>query len=304
MNKKKYISKHSRESDVKFVFTDRDIEILKAINRYRYLRTNQITRLVFLENKTHQSTRRRLKYLYHNKFLDRVVPFIQAGESSGETAYFLDKEGAELLEDYEEEVKYYPKANQAKHRFLRHALDLSEFRVNLEIALKDHPIVSLARFTADFEIKSYTQNLIGNHIFKLYNEVTHPFNKKRYVVYPDARIILKGKGEYEKHQKLYYLEVDRGTESLQRIKDKVIGYNIYRKLNFFKKDGKFDKFLLLIQTNSEKRAKNIRNELTDLEGSDLTWVTSVNKVNEKSIISEPIWEDYQLQKKSILKTGD
>lgn len=301
----KYLSKQTRKKDgLNFVLTDRDVEILQALNRCRYLRTNQIKRLVFSENKTLQSTRRRLKYLFHNKFVGRVMPFIQVGHGGAETAYYLDRLGIELLKEYEEPIYSYSRKNQVRHQFLNHALDLSEFRINMEIALKDHPIVEIHRFTCDFELKEHTAKVTGRNIFKLYDQITHPVNRQNYVVYPDALIVLKGKGEYEQFRKMFFLEVDRGTEQLSIIRDKVIGYNLYHKNKIFNKFGKADSFTVLFQTSSEKRANNIRKYLTDQEGTELVWITNVQQVDEKSIVSAPIWQDYQLERKAILKNTE
>ena len=47
----KPLAKFKRSPDrVAFQMTDRDIEILQALNRYRYLRTGQIHELLFGEN--------------------------------------------------------------------------------------------------------------------------------------------------------------------------------------------------------------------------------------------------------------
>ena len=297
-----YLSKHTRKKDgLNFVLTDRDIEILRAVNRCRYLRTSQIKRIVFPQNTTLQSTRRRLKYLFHNKFLGRITPFIQIGQGEGETAYYLDKAGGELLKEYGDELYSYSQQNQVRTQFLNHALDLSEFRINMETALKSHPIIELYRFTCDFELKEYTLKAMGRKIYKLYDEVIHPINRQRHVVYPDALIILKGKGEYDEFQKVYFLEIDRGTESLSVIRDKVIGYNIYHKQKIFNKFGAGDVFTVLLQTSSEKRAENIRKYLVDQEGAELVWVTNVQQVDENSIISSPIWQDYQFEQKAMIK---
>lgn len=299
----KYLSKNIRKKDgLNFVLTDRDIEILRAVNSCRYLRTSQIKRIVFPENKTLQSTRRRLKYLFHNKFLGRIAPFIQIGQGEGETAYYLDKAGGELLKEYGgDELYSYSKQNQVRTQFLKHALDLSEFRINMEIALKEHPIIAIHRFTCDFELKEHTTKAMGRKIYKLYDEVVHPLNRQRYIVYPDALIILKGKGEYEQFQKIYFLEIDRGSESLSVIKDKVIGYNLYLKNKIFNKFGAGDSFTVLLQTSSEKRAKNIRNYLVDQEGAELVWITNVQQVDENSIVSAPIWQDSTLEHRAMIK---
>lgn len=285
-----------------FLLTERDLEILKAVNRYRYLKTIQIRRLIFKGNSSKQSAQRRLKYLYHYGFLGRIVPLIPAGHGSGgDTAYFLDVNGANILKAAGEEVFFYKKSGQNEKTFLNHALDLSEFRINLELALKDHEMVDIHRFTCDFEMKSQTESTVGYHRYKLFDEVVHPINRVRYVVYPDGLIILKGKGKFENFQKLYFLEIDRGTEGLDRIRNKVTGFNLYKKEGVFRKFGKFDDFKVLIQTSSEARANNMRKALTDLEGTDLVWITDYAKVDEKTIAHAPIWLSSQMEPKAILK---
>lgn len=299
-----HLPKYKRSNkEVRFVFTERDLEILQAINRCRYLRTSQVRRLVFPDNQTIQSTRRRLKYLFHNKFIMRLVPFMPVGHGSGEVAYCLDKAGVEFLRNQGEEVYAYTKPSQVRYQFLNHALELSDFRIHLELALNDHPIAEMKKFTCDFEIKSHTRNVIGKHRYKLYSEVIHPVNQKRYVVYPDAMIIFKGKEKYENYKALYFLEIDRGTERLGVVRDKIIGYNIYRKQGIFKNFGEFKDFRILFQTCSEKRAKNIRDMLTDQEGSDMVWITDSGQVNENTVVTEKIWLDSNMESRSILKSS-
>jgi len=299
---KAYLPKHERAmKPVAFVLTDRDLEILKAVNRYRYLRTGQIKRLVFPGNTTEQSARRRLKYLFHNGYLGRVMPFVRIGEGSSETAYYLDKAGRDVLQQAGEEVGAYAFGGQVKHQFLDHALDISEFRVHLELALADHPVVEIHRFTADFEVKAHTTGAIGKKRYKLFDEVAHPVSKESYVVYPDALITLKGKGSLEQFQRLYFVEIDRGTEGLNVIKDKIIGYSLYLKQNVFAKFGKFKAFVVLLQTNSRKRAENIRHFLTGVDGAELVWVTDANQVTQETIATAPIWQDHERKARAILK---
>jgi hypothetical protein len=295
------LSRHSREENLPFLLTDRDIDILRAVNRYRYLRTGQIHRLIFPNCHSNQSARRRLKYLYHNTFLERIIPYIQAGKGSGEIAYFLGKNGFELLQEEGEAFPPYSKEGRVSRLFLNHALDISEFRLILERSLSGNAIVGLKRFTADFELKGHIENAVGKKRYKLFDEVKHPVNRESYFVHPDALIILQGKGEFRDFQKLYFLEIDRGTESHSRIRDKVIGFNLYLKLGIFQKFGKFDRFLVLFQTSSAKRADNIRKLLLDQEGSDLVWVTDVSRVSEETLLHGKIWQDDTLEYRSLLK---
>lgn len=248
-----------------------------------------------------QSARRRLKYLYHHKFVGRVVPYVQIGSGMPETAYLLDREGVGYLKGLNRPVRLWKKASRVKHHFLQHALYLSEFRLVLEIALRDQRNLHLDTFIADFEIKSETK---GRERYKLYSELIHSGNRQSYVVYPDALIILEWSDGTSSEKSLYFVEIDRGTEGLERIRDKVIGYSLYAKQKMFEKYGKFNPkypFRVLIQTSSEKRAKNIRTALVDQENSSLIWVTDNSKISSESILNKPVWIDYQNNYKSLLK---
>lgn len=300
-DKRTYLVRHKRASgEVRFVMTTRDVAILEALNRYRFMRTSQIRKLVFTNNESLQSCQRRLKYLYHNYFIGRIIPLIQIGQGIGESAYYLEKKGVEVLEEQDIEKCDYPPPSKVKYMFLNHALDVAQFRVDLEVALRDHPKAELHRFIADYEIKSHTEKALSKRRYKLFDEVTHPVSKEPYVVYPDSLLILKGKGELSKFQRLFFLEIDRGTESLGVIKDKVTGYNLYKKQDIYKKFGAFDNFTVLFQTNSSKRAEHITRLLLDIENSENIWVTDVGKVTEKTILSS-VWLNGKMEQKAIVK---
>ena len=296
---KRYISREKRE-DVSFTLTERDINILRAVNRYRFLQTSQIQRLIFPENKTKQATARRLKYLFHGGYLGRLQPYVIPGKGGAEFAYFLDKQGRILLIDLGEDVTIFKKSRQVQTPFLQHALDLSEFRLNVELALQDHPFVELGRFICDFEMKRHTDNATRLKRYKLYDELHNPLTKERYVVYPDGMMIVQGKGEDADERRLYFIEIDRGTETLGTVRKKVIGYNLYQQENVHLKFGKFTNFVVLIQTGSQKRAANIRKQLVDQSGSEFVYVTSVEEVSASTIFREPIWLNHNGEKDFLL----
>lgn len=296
------LSRFNRSKDgVPFALTDRDVEILQALDRFRYLQTGQVHRLLFSENKTVQSARRRLRYLFHNSYIGRTELFEHAGHGSNESAYFLDKKGLEQLETDDNSPTLSRKVGKVKHTFLRHALEVSEFRLCLELALKENPIASLHRFTADFEIKSHTNKAVGRKRYKLYDEVIHPVSRKPIIVYPDALFILQGKGEYSEYKKLYFVEIDRGTEGLRVLQDKLMGYHLYQKEGIFRKFGAFHDFRLLVQTTSEKRETNLKAAYLDYQGTELAWTSRRELVSPSSILKEKIWTDFQGNPSAILK---
>lgn len=292
-----------------FRLTDRDFEILKAVNRYRYLRTGQVKRLFFSEAVSPQTARRRLKNLADSgfRYLGRIEPYVQIGKGNAENAWYLDRGGEELLRAYKVPLASYSrkKSGKVKHHFLAHALDLSEFRVTLELALREYPFVELGRFIADFELKDHTEKAVGMAVFRLYKELRHPVDRSRtYVVHPDALIILRGKGEYHSFQRLYFLEIDRGTETLSVLRDKVVGYSLYLSEGVYRKFGKFDRFRVLFQVPSPTRAENLRKELTGTDGSDLVLITDVAQVTEDALLTKPIWKDVGGNAMALLRTKE
>lgn len=307
---RKILSRHRRAANIPFLMTERDLRLLEAVDRYRYLRTGQIHRLIFPECRSVQSARRRLKYLFHNRFLGRITPYIRPGEGSGETAYFLDRAGAELLRLQGIEPVTPPSTTQVGHAFLSHALDLSEFRVHLERALTRRPDITLKRFTSDFELKAVTKKAVRGKqnrlsAYKLYDEFTPPgagpaAEKKRFFIYPDALIILEKQVAAKVFRQLLFLEIDRGTEPLTEIRKKVTGYHFYSALNIFRKFGEVDRFLVLFQTSSRRRAANVRDTLIGHKGAGLIWVTDVSRVTETTVLTEPIWQDENGNMRTVL----
>ena len=100
-----YLSRRARDPACgDFLLTERDVEILRALNRCRFLQTGQINRAVFPGNATLQSARRRLRFLFHHGFVGRIQLYAPPDGGSAETAYHLDAAGAAELDARGEDV--------------------------------------------------------------------------------------------------------------------------------------------------------------------------------------------------------
>jgi hypothetical protein len=303
---KEYLSKRTRTTaEIRFNLTHRDIEIIQWVNRCRYLRSSQVKMLLFPECKSLDTTHRRLKLLFHNGYLGRITPYMKVGDGTSEIAYYVDTKGFEVLQAEGQEVLFRanPKKIQVGYKFLEHTLALAQFRVLLELALKNHPTVTLHRFTHDFELKGQIQKAIGRKQYKLYDEVLHPVTKESFVVYPDGLFILKAqtsneKGELEEVQRLFLVEVDMNTEAHTVIKDKITGFSLYKEQNIFRKWGKFDSFFVLFVTTTPERAKNIRHHLTGVDGTKLVWVSDAETIKRQHVL-DPVWINYKLEMRVI-----
>lgn len=282
-----------------FRLVERDIDILKALNEYRYLSTNQIHALIFSGNTSLQSARRRLRYLYQAKLVGRAFSYSEPGNGAESMVYFLDRKGCETLNQIGVTTHFYKKAKQVKQLFLNHALALSTFKIHLVRAITRLPEIELETFIPDFELKRNSKSKTGLQRYLSYREVAHPVHSRSYTVYPDAVIVLAS-GNIKR---LFFLEVDRGTEAMRVIRDKVIGYGIYLQSGMAVEYGDFNSFQVLIQTTSPKRENNIQVALSDMEGRKFVRTTSQELVNDESVLNGQIWLNYKNEHRSILKAG-
>ena len=301
----KYTQKFQRnKKKFPITLTNRDIQILQVLNAYRYLKASQIKRLIAPNTNSPKTIQVRLKKLYHNSYIGRTQPFIQLGKGVGEIIYHIQKRGIELLEShgYTPKSLNLNKVGSVKLNFLDHAVELSEFRINLELALQSLPDIHLKRFIADFEIKSNHSKLkgLGKNRYELYTKLKSKETSASYIVYPDALILLEANINEQKFDKLIFLEIDRGTETLKIVENKVLGYDLYFKNNVFSKFGSVKNFTLLFQCSSERRALNILEKVKNIQNNFPILATSFTDVNEKSILQKEIWTNTSGVKKRII----
>lgn len=298
----KPLAKYAREPKrVSFQITDRDIEILQALNRFRYMRTGQVHELLFPGNTTMQSARRRLRNLYHHKYIARAQPYVQVGKPAPEIAYYLDRKGRNLLRQQGEIVRYWRKGGEVKYQFLEHALAVSQFRVHLERAVAAHDHISLDQFIPDFQMREQAERFVGKKRYLLYQEAMHPALRKSFVLHPDALIVLTAQRDGKSASRLLCLEVDRASQGLDRIRDKVTGYHLAKEQNLFRQYGDFSDFVVLFQAPSERRSTALFSALVDHVAAPAVRVAPAHNVTTTSLLTEPVWKDMGGEMRRILK---
>jgi len=297
----KPLAQYKREpARISFQLTDRDVEILKALNRYRYMRTGQVHELLFSENGALQSARRRLRNLYHHRYIGRAQPYVQVGKPKPEITYFLDQKGRQVLREHGEVVRHWRKGNEVKYLFLEHALALTTFRIKLEKAVAAIEGATLDRFIPDFDMRAEAEKYVGLKRYTLYREVINPANRKTYIVHPDALIELTISRDGKSATRLIFVEIDQGTQGLERIRDKLTGYHLYHEQKLFEQFGPFSSFLLLFQAPSQRRADAIFNGLLDHVGAPLVRVAAAAELSVESILTRPVWKDMKGEMKSVV----
>lgn len=126
--------------------TARDLVLLDALARYRFLATPH---LVALDGGSYASVMRVLRTLYDNGLVD--VPRAQIADliahGSAPNAYALAMRGARVWAEHTgghiEHLRWDLKNARVKPLFIRHTLGIAEIMVKLEVACRNNPRVRL-----------------------------------------------------------------------------------------------------------------------------------------------------------------
>jgi Replication-relaxation len=123
-----------------FDLTQRDRDIIRQVNRHRFLRSSHIVALV---GGSSQQVLRRLQLLYHHRYLERPRCQLDFYYKTGSQpiAYGLGDRGAYLLRESGVDFPH-PRSsekNSAVTRpYLEHALSVSDVMVALELSCRKH----------------------------------------------------------------------------------------------------------------------------------------------------------------------
>lgn len=179
--------------------TQRDLDICLDIFDHRFLTTTQLFQLHF---SSYARARVRLLQLFQLGILNRFRPPRRPG--SWPWHYILDHLGAELVSDVRsiDAGKLYFRKNRplnpVKSQRLRHTHDVNEFFCRLVYVGRKGKRLTVASWLGEAASAALCQR----------------------VVRPDAVSALRtARGGLE-----FFLELDRGTENLGRLRDKVIDY--------------------------------------------------------------------------------
>lgn len=280
-------------SETIFTPTERDIKILKLLNRCRFARTSHVWKHVFPEKKERRVPNKRLKILCQNGFIAYREPQ-QEGTGKKEYIYYLTPQGSSYLKDCGENVLIYNEARNKNYPWYLHALRTTDFFVSLYKSAQNlnRKEIIIRRYINEFEIRSNARSkefaTSGRKLF---------FKIQNYEVVPDALFILED--VETKERMIYCVEVDRSSETWKILKDKLLGYNLAREQNIFKKFGA-SHFHILFQCESEKRAKNVHEVFQGMENNKYVWTSTIEQVQKNDVFHAPIWKNFEEKKLSIL----
>lgn len=275
------------------VLTPRDVDVLVALFKFRYLAASQVRRLHF---PSLQTTTRRLRILaetgYVLTFRSPGVPDRVAYLTPKGLAAVADFVGVGVSDLGTTRLRTQPK----DHYFLKHALAISDVRIALTLACASDPEVRLLGFFADHVAEVAGRGVVRRFLRDVAADVRTPEVTIGHT--PDAVFAL-GHGEAAA---LFLTEVDRGTESVAN-RDRGFAKTLRFYRDYLRSGGfaryhdtfgvaSFKTVRVLVLTSSRRRIETIRAVGASLgfEPSNLmrfVWLAETRDVDATTIFSLP-----------------
>lgn len=271
-NKRRRPNKRSRRPP-RMRETDNDRKIVSLVHAFRVLSQRQLERLLGRSSSTVQ---RLLRRLFDHRYLDRVfLPISHFGSSPA--LYVLDKRGMQLLHQQGIEKLVAVPSKSLSPMFLEHTLAINEFRIAMMLACQRQGW-DIEQWRTESEIKSD------------YDRVRVPLRSRKVALVPDgyATIFVPGRGHTH-----FFLELDRGTMTLDRFREKVQAYIAYYKSGAYSKryDAKGFRVLTVVDSATDRRRHNLANTTQEVQGIGRRfWFASAAEISSRTVLFDPIWE--------------
>ena len=262
--------------------TERDHEIIRLVNRHRFLRSHQIIALV---GGSSQQLSRRLQRLFHHGYLERPRAQLQYYERSGSQpiAYGLGNKSSSLLQI--NPASWGEKNRAIGRMYLEHSLLVSDVMVALELACRQYNVRLLHEEQLSFTVKSPLQWRVKIQ------------DGTKLGVIPDRVFALEYTDQKGQEQRLYYfLEADRGTMPV--VRQKLSQTSFYRKLIAYEATWTnkvhqrhlgIPRFRVLTVTTSAARVKSLLDACSRLKRGHGLFLFADQSVLEKDLLSA-VWQ--------------
>ena len=246
-----------------FQLTTRDVEIIRHVSRYRFLKSDHIKRLVPGSPK---NINNRLKGLFEHWFLDRPECQFETYRMGGGTSplvYALADKGARVLmnEHGGKRMSWTHKNKSANRPFLQHTLATADFAVSLRLAVAGRDDVELIENIELVENFPATTRALNK-----------PYRLNVPVIRQSARMDIGVEPDYAfalylpkvKRRAFFLVEIDQGSMPVVRknlnqssILRKILAYQTMWKSKRHNQHFGWRNFRVLFVTTNPERVKNM-----------------------------------------------
>jgi len=274
-------------------------QIIRAVYECCYLSTSDIWRIFYPQARI-QASSRKVKRLTEHTYLERVY-----NPKKKEYLYRIGEMGIELIaalsgmEKGEIKKIVLLRDRETPLILLDHALQCADIQMQIKAALINHRLAQLKRYISWGD---YALNEDGKLVKILLQNVFHPTLKRYVAVLSDGCFIIEGKDRFAGYESLFFLEIDRSTEPLGKIAQKIYKYHLLLAQKKFLAYGNFKSFKVLFITTSSKRITSIRETLSGTEGMQMLLFSTFAEITARNFFDDTIWMTPGGELKSIIKS--
>lgn len=282
-----------RENPPRMILQERDIDAIEAIYRFRVLSQAQLAALIYGSKDTAQY---RLEKLYDHEFLERLFFPVTLGEGRSPTLYILDRRGVETLRSERgyDQIKWFGTSKTLRTDFLAHSVATNDVMICVTLACRKYGF-ELEQWQTENEVKAdYDRVLVQSGSGR----------GQRMPVVPDSFFtIIARERRYP-----FFLELDRGTMTLARFKNKIQAYLAYYKSGAYEKryDLQSIRLLTIVSTKSQsggaKRLANLKAATESVSKERWFWFGVLSDLTADNILTTPVWQQATELEEKVLIT--
>lgn len=241
----------------RLVLQKRDEEILRSLLEYRVLSSRQLADLFFSQK---SAADRRLRLLYDHALLDRIVLPVATG--SPELLYTIGPHGADHLRANlgveSGQMSWRRRLTDASLGYLHHRLDLNRFRLAVTMGARHMPGYRLVSWKDGFSLGRLR---------------------------PDAFFAL----DTPRGSALFFVEVDRSTETTRTFQNKLKLYHRYWRQGAFENRFAAKHFRVLTGVPNASRLRALVKAASDVPAPILFWFSELSSISPHTVFAGDIW---------------
>jgi len=285
--------------------TDRDIELFKLLNRYRYLHSNFL--YAFLGGTSETRFKERLGHLYHDgRYINRPPQQWQFANSRHmPLIYELDEKGEQVLRQQgliQSDSPLLAKGRTGACRQFAHELMICDCIASIELGVREDPAL---RFISWQEIIAKAPESARNlhNPFELRVAISHAFSNSKGAqqadikTVPDGLFGLEYSANGQKTYRFFFLEADRNQMPVARSNlrqssylRKILAYRAIAAQNIYKSHLGIPNFLVLNVITNERHLNSIMallDEVTAKKGSQMFLFKSISTLGDFRVAPAP-----------------
>lgn len=299
--------------ETRLVLTPGDVEVCRWLWMLRVLTIDQIRRLRYYQETTGRlsspdNIRKRLKRLWDAGYLRGDVL-----QETNERIYFLGERGLEPLRTaygLDQRRLYRPRSPETMQQ-LGHPLLVSECAVRFVESIRgtDAELPELPPLWVPFyHTHAVADTRRRKHVerFVTQEDIWTPGHPEPFRIRPDLVFALAHGTAW----RLFFLEADRGSESVREIALKQEGYFHLQNATdreapnqyLWQRYGPAHDFRVLFVTTTARRVEVLRRQLGALPGFSLMAFSTTAAVKARNVVLEAVWET-AIGRKALLRSG-